>query len=263
MSSLSSLLIFLVLALLFGSFMAAPHVPVGKQHSDKSNSITSPLDVMKKHKEHSIDPAKKNSSTQKKMKSPASTVTSDSKSSVKKASSSSKTETVETKFSKLSESSITNIASMGKNMACPFKLTENSNPDRIPSTFYEMECLHCEKCGSAGSRCTQLEATIEANMTNAKGETWSMPIPIKVGCACLRTPKRLSSQADIRQSWIRVNGKWGKCQPAHNLSDFIVVYCFVCTKKGIYFLLLCLNVWHTFSELTSPSLGSSPSPEEV
>ena len=32
---------------------------------------------------------------------------------------------------------------------------------RIPSIFYEIECVHCNKCGKTG-KCTQLVTEIEA-----------------------------------------------------------------------------------------------------
>lgn len=45
---------------------------------------------------------------------------------------------------------------------CPFTLKENRIEGRIPSSFYEMECLHCENCRKAGFKCTQFMTEIEA-----------------------------------------------------------------------------------------------------
>ena len=45
---------------------------------------------------------------------------------------------------------------------CPFTLKLNKMDNRIPSTFYEIECLHCNKCGNHGSKCTQLVTEMEA-----------------------------------------------------------------------------------------------------
>lgn len=45
--------------------------------------------------------------------------------------------------------------------ACPFAVKENKLDNRIPSMFYELECLHCNKCGKQGSKCTQLVTEME------------------------------------------------------------------------------------------------------
>ena len=94
------------------------------------------------------------------------------------------------------ESSIERIVELGRKLeqnphSCPFTVTNNTRADRIPSTIYEIECLHCHDCGSkTGNKCMQLESTILATYTSSladkkKENAKSKPISIKTGCACM------------------------------------------------------------------------------
>ena len=92
------------------------------------------------------------------------------------------------------ESSLDQIREMGRRQqdypsGCPFVVTENTQVGRIPSTFYEIECLHCQDCGEElGGKCTQLESTIVATYTPllaGNEDVWTAPISIKFGCICM------------------------------------------------------------------------------
>lgn len=52
--------------------------------------------------------------------------------------------------------------------SCPFVLKKNEMHGRIPSMFYEVECLTCKSCSKNGSksRCTQLVTEIEATFVS-------------------------------------------------------------------------------------------------
>ncbi|XP_046459168.1 uncharacterized protein LOC124205696 isoform X1 [Daphnia pulex] len=86
------------------------------------------------------------------------------------------------------ESSIERIAELGPLLSgCPFTLKLNQMDNRIPSTFYEIECLHCNKCVNHGSssKCTQLVTEMEALFQRPDNSTWIDTLIVKAGCHCM------------------------------------------------------------------------------
>ncbi|KZS03506.1 uncharacterized protein LOC116916222 isoform X1 [Daphnia magna] len=85
------------------------------------------------------------------------------------------------------ESSVDRIRELGNSLTvCPFAVKENKLDNRIPSMFYELECLHCNKCGKQGSKCTQLVTEMEVVFWKEDDSSWTEPetLIVKVGCSC-------------------------------------------------------------------------------
>ncbi|KAI9565852.1 hypothetical protein GHT06_009649 [Daphnia sinensis] len=97
------------------------------------------------------------------------------------------------------ESSVDGIRELGKSLTvCPFAVKENKLDYRNPSVFYELECLHCNKCGKSGSKCTQLVTEMEVVFWKEDESSWTEPetLIVKAGCSCLQGLKH--TPANIR-----------------------------------------------------------------
>ncbi len=102
------------------------------------------------------------------------------------------------------EQDLGKIITLGKMSSCPFNVTRNFVANRIPSTFYELECLHCKECGTTENpgKCTQLETMMTVKfLSDISTEKMSTStLYIKSGCTCFAKHSTLLP-ASYRQSW--------------------------------------------------------------
>ena len=72
------------------------------------------------------------------------------------------------------------ISELGKQTSsCPFHLSKNEMPGRVPSIFYEIKCLTCHHCDKkSGNKCMQLTTMLDT--WNATSLEKMEPIHIKV-----------------------------------------------------------------------------------